>query len=297
MKKETILVTGAGGNLGNLAINWLLNHYDGPIIAATRDPEKISKLDIHSVHIRQADFDQPETLPDAFAGAQRLLLVSTDSLETPGLRLKQQKDAVQAAVKAGIKHIVYTSFMNPEPGTANLTAMDHFATEEVIKGSGLSYTILRNNLYTELLLQPLTNTIATGQYVSAIGEGKISYVSRKDCAFTAAAALASSNTDKRTINVTGPEAISGYDIAQILSEISKKSITYVPVNTSQLVGIYGSFSMSNEVAQALASFYTAAAKGEYAQLSSTVQELTGHSPTSVKQFFEENFWQNVKVCW
>lgn len=294
--KETILVTGAGGNLGKLAIHWLLENYDGPIIAATRAPEKLSELAARGVSVRHADFDQPETLAAAFAGVQRLLLVSTDALEVPGQRIKQHSNAIQAAVAAGVKHIAYTSFFNPEPGTANLTAGDHYSTEEAIKNSGLSYTILRSNLYAENLLQSLTHTVATGQYAAAIGEGKIAYVTRKDCAHTAAAALASSNTDKHTYLVTGPEALSGNDIAQILSDIAKKNMVYIPLEIAQLVGMYESFGAPNAVAQALASFDTASAKGEYAPLSTTVQELTGQAPTSLKQFLDESFWKTVTVC-
>ncbi|ANY65529.1 hypothetical protein BBD42_02900 [Paenibacillus sp. BIHB 4019] len=294
--KETILVTGAGGNLGRLAVQWLLENYDGPIIAATRTPEKLSDLADRGVSVRHADFNQAETLTDAFAGVQRLLLVSTDALEVPGQRITQHSNAIQAAVNAGVKHIVYTSFFNPEPGTANLTAGDHYSTEEAIKNSGLSYTILRSNLYAENLLQSLTHTVATGQYAAAIGEGKIAYVTRKDCAHTAAAALASSNTDKHTRNVTGPEALSGYDIAQILSDTTKKNIIYIPLETSQLVGIYESFGVPNAVAHALASFDTASARGEYDQTSTTVQELTGQAPTSLKPFLDEYYWKTITIC-
>lgn len=114
---------------------------------------------------------------------------------------------------------------------------------------------------------------------------------------TAAAALVSSNTENRILNVTGPEAISGHDIAQFLSEIARKRITYVPVDTAQLVGIYASFGMPHGVAQALASFDTASAEGEYSQTSSTVRDLTGQAPTSLKQFLEDHFWQNVNLSW
>ncbi|WP_200931623.1 hypothetical protein [Paenibacillus sp. Leaf72] len=121
-------------------------------------------------------------------------------------------------------------------------------------------------------------------------------MTRKDCAHTAAAALASSNTDKHTRNVTGPEALSGYDIAQILSDIAKKDIVYIPIETAQLVGMYESFGVPNAVARALASFDTASARGEYDQTSTTVQELTGQAPTSLTAFLDEYYWKTVTVC-
>ncbi|RCW42261.1 SDR family oxidoreductase [Paenibacillus prosopidis] len=286
--KETLLVTGASGNLGRLAVEWLLRHYNGPIIATTRNPEKLSELSGRGVTVRKADFDKPETLEEAFAGAQRLLLVSTDAIAVSGLRMKQHTDAVQASVKAGVKHIVYTSIPNPEPGSACLIAGDHYATEEMIKNSGLSYTILRNNLYADNLLPSLPQAVATGHYATAAGDGKTAYVTRQDCANTAAAALASSSTDKQIVDVTGAEALSGSDIAQIASEITGKSIQFVSLEAAQLVGIYESVGIPNGFAQVLVSFDTASSKGEYSQTSQTVQQLTGSAPASVKQFLTDN---------
>ncbi|AIQ48588.1 hypothetical protein R70723_23755 [Paenibacillus sp. FSL R7-0273] len=295
--KELVLVTGAGGKLGRLAVEYLLDHYEGPIAATTRQPEKLMDLTDRGVIVRQADFDLPDKLDDAFADAKRLLLVSTDTLEVPGQRIKQHNNALKAALKAGVQHIVYTSFFNPEPGTANVTAGDHFSTEEAIKNSGFSYTILRNNLYSENILQSLTHTVATGQYTAAIGEGKIAYVTRNDCAIAAAAALAFPSPENRTMNLTGPKALSGHDIANILGEIAKKRIEYVPQQTPQLVAVYESFNLPKVVAEALASFDTASANGEYAQLSTAFQELTGNVPTSTNQFLQDNFWNNVNICW
>lgn len=286
--KETVLVTGASGHLGRLAVEWLLENYNGPIIATTRDPEKLSEFSARGVTVRKADFDKPETLTEAFVGAQRLLLVSTDAVAVPGQRLKQHTDALQAAVKAGVKHIVYTSLQNPEPGSACLIAGDHYDTEKAIKNSGMSYTILRNNLYADNLLQSLPQAIATGHLANATGDGRTAYVTRQDCAFTAAAALASTSNENRTVDVTGPEALSGNDIAQIAGEVTGKSIQYVPLEVGKMVEILESSGLPNGMAQAYVSLDIASGKGEYAQTAATVQELTGHAPTSVKQFLTDN---------
>ncbi|WP_138756378.1 SDR family oxidoreductase [Paenibacillus sinopodophylli] len=283
-KKETLLVTGASGNLGGLVLEWLLQNYEGSVIATTRHPEKLSDLADRGVIVRKADFNQPESLEKAFTGASRMLLISTDTIDVPDIRLAQQTHAVQAAAKAGVKHIVYTSFFNPEPGTANITAADHLATEQAIKDSGLTYTILRNNLYGENLAQAVVPAAERGQYASAIGEGKISYVTRQDCALAAASALASSNTENRLLKITGPESLSGQDIAKLLSEVAGKPVVYVPLNNAQLVGMYESFNMPKPIAEALASFDAASAKGEYEEISEDFHMLTGKAPTSMKQF-------------
>lgn len=286
--QETLLVTGASGHLGSIVIDWLLANYEGPIIATTRDPEKLSALSARGVIVRKADFDQPETLSAAFAGAQRLLLISTDAIAVPGQRVKQHKDALSAAVQAGVKHIVYTSIPNSEPGSACLIAPDHYATEELIKNSGLSYTILRNNLYSENLIPTLQQAVGSGILGTATGEGATAYVTRHDCAWSAAAALASTTTDNQIVDVTGPEAISGSELAQIASEISGKSIQFVPLETAKLVEIFEAIGLPSGMAQAYASFDTASARGEYAQTTATVQQLTGKSPTTLKQFLTDN---------
>lgn len=283
-KKETLLVTGASGNVGGLVIEWLLKNYEGSIIATTRHPEKLSNLADRGVIIRKADFDKPESLEEAFTGANRMLLISTDTIGIPEIRLAQQTHAVQAAVKAGVEHIVYTSFFNPEPGTANVTAADHYATEQAIKDSGLTYMILRNNLYGENLVQAISPASERGQYVSAIGEGKISYVARQDCALAAATALASSNSENRILKITGPESLSGQDTASLLSETVGKPVVYVPLNNKQLVGMYESFNMPKPMAEALASFDAASAKGEYEEVSEDFLKLTGKAPMTMKQF-------------
>jgi len=288
--KETVLVTGGSGHLGSLVIEHLLKHYEGQIITTTRNPEKLA---IQGVTVRLADFDKPETLTEAFAGAQRLLLISTDSVGVPGQRIQQHKNAVEAAVQAGVKHIVYTSVPNPEPGSACLIAPDHYATEQLIKSSGLSYTILRNNLYSEFLIPSLQQAVASGILGSATGDGATAYVTRLDCALSAASALITSSTDNKILDVTGPDAITGSELAQIASDISGKSIQFVPLETAKVIEIFESIGLPNEMAQLYASFNTASAKGEYSQVSETVHLLSGQSPLSLKQFLTDNRQQFV----
>ncbi|MFF2014481.1 SDR family oxidoreductase [Paenibacillus sp. NPDC058177] len=285
---EAVLVTGASGQLGQLAIEWLLEHHQGPIIVTSRDPQKLSSLTERGVIVRQADFDQPETLPEAFAGAKRLLLISTDALSVPGQRVQQHLNAVDAAVQAGVEHLVYTSLPSPEPGTACLLAGDHYATEEKIKSSGLSYTILRNNLYTHSLIPAVQQAIASGQYAAATGDGATAYVTREDCAHAAAAALIATVSGNQTLDVSGPEALTGKDIAAIASEFTGRAIEFVPLTTEQLVGIYEAAGLPNGAAQVFASFQTASSKGEYGQVTTTVKDFTGQAPVGLKAVLAAN---------
>src|SRR4051794_23190970 len=162
-KNRTLLVTGASGQLGRRVVELLLDAKAGTVIAATRDPAKVADLAARGAVVRKADFEDEASLAEAFAGVDRLLLVSTDAVDRPGRRIAQHEAAVRAAVRAGVKHIVYTSMPNPGVDSPVSIAVDHRKTEEAITATSLGFTILRNNLYTDLLLQSLPRAVATGQ--------------------------------------------------------------------------------------------------------------------------------------
>lgn len=187
---RTLFVTGASGHLGRRVIELLLEKNAGKIVAGTRTPEKLADLAARGVVVRHADFEDPKSLEAAFAGADRVLIVSTDAIDRPGRRIAQHRAAVAAAVRAGVKHAVYTSMPNPETSPVTF-APDHLGTEQALKSSGLTYTILRNCWYTEYLVPGLAAAVAAGKLISATGNGGAPYVTREDCAQAAAAALAS----------------------------------------------------------------------------------------------------------
>ena len=145
------IVTGASGQLGRQVIDNLLAAGASPIIAVSRSPEKLAELADKGVEARKGDFNDPASLTAAFSGGKRLLIISTDDLE-PGKRLVAHKNAVAAATKEGITHIVYTSLTNPVEESPITFSKDHSDTEALIKDTGANYTILRNNLYTDLVL-------------------------------------------------------------------------------------------------------------------------------------------------
>jgi NAD(P)H dehydrogenase (quinone) len=147
-----LLVTGATGQLGRAVLRHLLgaeNVAPAELIAGSRDPSKLSDLSAKGIETRWVDFDDIKSLTVGFFGVDRLLIISTDDLATPGKRLKQHQAAVSAAVNAGVKHLLYTSMPNPDKSLVTF-APDHLGTEEVIKQSGIPYTILRNAWYHSL---------------------------------------------------------------------------------------------------------------------------------------------------
>lgn len=281
---QNLLVTGASGHLGRRVVELLLEAGAGHVIAATRTPKKLADLAARGVEVRQADFDQADSLAAAFAGVDRLLLISTDAVMEPGHRLAQHRAAITAAVKAGVKHVVYTSLIRPEPGTPITIAGDHSGTEQALAESPLDWTVLRNNVYTDTLLMSLPQAVAMGQLVAAAGEGGVGYVTREDCARAAAAALASSAGGRVTLDITGPEVVTHADLARIISEISGRPVSYVNVAPEAMQNILVGVGLPPFYAEALVSFQTATAQGFLGITTNAVAELTGTAPQSVRDY-------------
>lgn len=285
---KALLVTGAGGHLGRRVVEILLAQKAGPIIATTRNPEKLADLRAQGVDVRHADFDAPGSLVDAFAGAGRVLLVSTDALDRPGRRLEQQRNAVAAAARAGVDHLVYTSVTKAGPSSPLLVTPDHYGTERAIEETSLGYTILRNNLYTDLLLGAIPRAVATGQLVAAAGEGATAYVTREDCARAAAAALASSFTGRRVLEITGPASLTQSDLARIASDLSGKPITYVSIPRAALEAGMQQAGLPASVAAIYASFDEGISIGALDVVTSAVADLTGTPPEDVRSFLSRH---------
>ena len=281
---QTLLVTGASGHLGRRVVELLLEANTGQVIAATRTPEKVADLAKRGAEVRQVDFDRPDSLTAAFAGVDRLLLVSTDAVMVPGHRLAQHRAAITAAVRAGVKHVVYTSGTRPEPGTPITIAGDHYGTEQALAESPLDWTVLRNNVYTEILLMSLPQAVATGQLVAAAGEGGVAYVTREDCARAAAAALSATTSGRVTLEVTGPEVVTYTDVAQLAGEISGRPVDYVRVAPEEMVNILSGTGLPQGVAETLVSFQTATAQGFLGVTTPTVADLTGTAPQNVRDY-------------
>ena len=285
-----IFVTGAAGHFGRAAINHLLTTYKVPaatIIAGTREPAKLADLKAKGVHIRDANFDDEAGLVKAFAGATRLLIISTSAME-PGVRQKQHLNAVRAAEKAGVKHVIYTSMPRPDT-SAVLFAPDHLNTEKALAASKLDgYTVLRNNWYFENLLFSLPQALQSGTQYSAAGQGKIAHIARDDLARAAAAVLASDKGGKNTYTLSGAKEFTTDEIAKLVSAATAKPLNVVHVPVDGLIqGMIGA-GLPEGMARMYASFDVNTAQGGLAGTADDFKALTGVGPQSFEDWLKKN---------
>lgn len=287
---ETILVTGAAGQLGQRVLHHLTETYrvaPASIVAASRDPQKLAAFAAKSIATRKVDFDDAVSLSAAFTGIDRLLLISTDELATPGKRLVQHKAAVDAAVAAGVKHIAYTSMPAPDDSLVSF-AGDHAGTEQAIKASGLAYTILRDAWYHDNYLHSMPHNLQTGTWYSASGEGRIATISRDDCAKAIAAALASGKTESATYTLTGTKSLTDKEIAATAADVTGKSLAVVTVTDEQLLqGLQGA-GLPDFFAKVLVTADANTRAGKFDIVTDDFKRLTGSEPQSLRDFFAAN---------
>jgi NAD(P)H dehydrogenase (quinone) len=280
----SIVITGASGQLGRSTAELVLRRVPASeVILTTRRPEALSDFAGRGAKVRRADFDRPETLAEAFAGGERLLLISTDVV---GRRVAQHRAAIEAAREAGVRHVAYTSYLNPVAENPAVITPSHRDTEEALRESGLAWTALRNAFYTEYQVPAGAQAIATGQLIHNSGDGRISYVSREDCAAAAAAVLTTEGHEGRAYDITGPEALSQGDVAALLSEVSGHPVEAVAVDDDTFVEGLTAAGVPEPAARGFASYGRAIREGYIDQTSDAVEDLTGSPPRSLREVFE-----------
>jgi NAD(P)H dehydrogenase (quinone) len=217
-----LLVTGASGKLGRRVAELLVDQRrPNDLILVSRSPGALADLAGRGADVRYGDFAEPESLREAFAGAERMLLVSASDLS---IRSEQHRAAIRAAAEAGVRHVVYTSALSPEPPNPAAIAPSHHATELTLASSGLSWTVLRNSLYAEYQAPEAARALSTGLLTHNRGDGRIAYVSREDCAAAAAAVMTGPGHEGRVYDVTGPDLFTADDLAALYGELGGRSV-------------------------------------------------------------------------
>jgi NAD(P)H dehydrogenase (quinone) len=284
---DKIFVTGAAGQLGQLVIKHLLARGVAPsrIVAGTRSPDKLADLAAADVEVRRADFEDLRGLTAALNGAGTVLIISTDALDGTDTRLKQQRNAVSAAVAADVRRLAYTS--QPNPDSSLLTfAPDHLGTEQAIKATGLPYVIFRNGWYQENLLRALPNALKSGQWHSAAEGGRTSYVGREDIAEAIAAALVTSTLESRTYTLTGSEALSTEEIARLASQVTGKPLSVVHVTDGQLAARLRAAGVPEIFVSVLASAEAETRAGNLSIVTDHVESLIARAPRRLAEYLK-----------
>ena len=270
-----IIVSGASGQLGGLVVEELLATGVAPsdLILVSRTPEDLARYAALGASTRFGDFTQPESLGAAYEGGDRMLLISLNTRGNPNPRVATeraalQKTAIEAAVAAGVEHIVYTSFVDADRNVSPIAA-DHRITEADLRASGVAWTSLRNQWYADRVVGEAADMIAQGRVLVRPDDPGTAYVTREDCAAAAAAALTTPGHENRVYEVTGPALIRTRDIAAIASEIAGVEIEVIEATPEQIAGL-------PEVPPSGAT------------LSAHFRELTGREGTTARQLLEAN---------
>lgn len=271
-----IAITGATGQLGRLVIEQLLKSVPASqIIAVVRSPEKAKNLAELGVEIRRGDYSQPDTLPAAFAGVEKLLLISSSEI---GQRIAQHSAAIAAAKAANVKLLAYTSLLHADSSPLGL-AVEHVATENALRDSGLPVVVLRNGWYTENYAASIAPALAHNAFIGSVGEGRISSAARVDYATAAAAVLQLDNQAGKVYELAGDDS---YSLAEFSAEIARQSgkkVDYVNLPQAEFAKALVGAGLPEGFAQLLADSDAGAEKGGLFDDSHQLRQLIGHATT------------------
>ena len=239
------------------------------------------------VDVRFGDFDDPSSLEAAFAGGERLLLISATELER---RVEQHAAAIRAAASAGVRQIVYTSVLSPGPPNPALIAPSHHAAERALAASGLRWTVLRNSLYAEYQVPEAEAALASGTLTHNRGDGRVAYVSREDCAAVAVAVLTTEGHEGAVYDVTGPQAFTADELAALYGEVGGRPVRAVAVDDERFVaGLAGEAGADDHLrygAELVASLGRSIREGFLASCTDTVARLTGRPARTLRAALE-----------
>ncbi|MBD3728977.1 MAG: NAD(P)H-binding protein [Sphingomonadales bacterium] len=294
-----IIVCGASGAFGRATAQALLARCAAEdLVFLSRTPERLGDFASRGAACRHADFDDPASLPAAMAGGERMLLISTARV---GTRVGQHRNAVAAAVAAGVRHIAYTSVIAAdEPGNPAIVKDDHRATELLIADSGAEWTFFRDSQYAEAVAGPMAiPALAMGVKPDNCGEGKVGFVSRADCVASAVAVLTGTGHANTAYTLTGPQALSIPEAMALASELAGKPIVVDQVDDEAMFAYFDSLGVPRHASDIvpdgpipwssddMVTFGQAIREGYFARLTDHVERLTGQAPRSLRAVMEE----------
>jgi len=275
-----IVITGASGQLGRLVIAELLNSLPASeVVAAVRNPDKIADLAEQGVVVRQADYDQPASLEAAFAGADKVLLISSSEV---GQRAPQHANAIEAAKKAGVGLLAYTSILHADTTPLPL-GLEHKQTEAKLAESGLPHVILRNGWYSENYTAGVPVALQFGAVMGCAGDGRISSAPRADYAAAAAAVLLAEEQAGKVYELAGDDSYTLRELADEIALQSGKATSYENLSEAEYRQALVGARLPEPIATLLAESDTGASKGGLFDDSKQLSALIGRPTTPVAE--------------
>lgn len=284
------VITGASGKLARRVAEIALERNRPPrLILVSRSPDALSDLAARGAEVRFGDFADPKSLPVAFAGGERMLLVSTTDLAR---RNEEHGAAVDAAAASGVKHVIYTSFVGLEPSNPAVVVPGHHFTEQALRRSGMKWTFLRNSLYADYQVPEALRAIETGSLVHNRGTGRAAYVARDDCAAVAAAVLMDDGHEGAVYEVTGPHAYDATELAALYGELGGRRVEAKALDDAAFIaGIVAAAGAGDDHArygaELVATFGRAIREGYVASCTDTVARLTGRPARTLREVLAE----------
>ena len=279
-----VVVTGASGQLGRLVIDALLKTLPaGEIVAAARKPDSVQDLAARGVQVRAADYDRPETLDDALRGADKVLLVSGNEV---GRRVPQHRAVIEAAKRAGVQLLAYTSVLRADT-TPLSVGPDHKETEALLQASGIPFVILRNGWYTENYLAGVAPALQYGALMGGAGAGRIASAARSDYAEAAAAVLTQDGKAGKIYELAGDDAYTLEQLAAELARQSGKEVAYRDLPQAEYKAALLGVGLPEDLAELISSSDAAAAHGALFDDGHQLSALIGRPTTTLAQSVKE----------
>jgi NAD(P)H dehydrogenase (quinone) len=273
--RVSVIVTGASGQLGRLVIDQLLATVPaGEVTAVVRDPAKASGLAARGVTLAVADYNSPESFDGLLKSGDRVLLISGNEFHLD--RTAQHKAVLGAAAKAGVALFAYTSIIGSQTGPVT---DDHRATEDAILASGVPYSLLRNNLYHEMVTMNIPAALQHGALVRAASDGRVASASRAD--YAAAAVLSGDGHEDTVYELSGDTAWSFAEFAAELSKQSGRQLPYRAVTTEEYEAMLSGAGLPDPLPHVLAGFDASITAGELAFTTGDLSRLVGRPTTPV----------------
>ena len=274
-----IAITGATGQLGNLVIKQLLQLTAAQnIVALVRKIDKAEHFKVQGIEPREFDYDRPETLVPALLGIDKLLLISANEI---GRRTPQHQAVIDAAKVAGVPYLAYTSLLRADTSPLGL-AQEHRETEKLIQDSGITYTFLRNNWYSENYLAGVAHTIEIGTLFGAAQDGQISSASRIDYAEAAAKVLTSTGHENKTYELAGSESFSLSDLATFIGQAVNKDIIYQNLSAEEYTQGLTQAGLPAGLVDVIVDADIQTIQGAMYSDSKDLEQLIGHKTTSIQ---------------